>query len=344
MLTFKAPWRLPLCIAFGMLAFERSSLGDITFSPNNILVTQDFQIREYTPDGVRVQTINVPHPNPAEPGASLTRDVVVLSNGNVAVFNGAFRPYLSVLNTQNGTWTHTTHDGWSDSGNAGHAGMGAFGSRVFVTDQSTAGSEEAGMIAFDIESGTSVRFDPSRGQGDVNVGLDGKLYSFSRGGSPVDELYVHNPLTLQIDRTITLSEGYTANGIAANRKGEIFLTDGSASIRKLSPTGQVLHSYPTPTFGITDIDISPDGRVIFGTRTEGAFLTDETFGIFDRIPNLPNVRVGFTYAVPEPTSAAMVAMALVLTQCRVSRTRRRTRRLDATRGKDRDGRVPGRIP
>jgi len=296
-----------VAVALGFLVCQ-PSLADIVIDPANILVAVDQTIREYTMTGSLVQTIPVPYPVSPRPGTEWLKDVVMVDSDHMAVFNGTFSPYLSVLELSTGSWSHQTLAGWTMGNSQDLSGMGAYRSRVFVTDGSTVGGEPRGTIVFDMDAGTANRFEDRKGTHDVNVGLDGKLYLYGEDWGDPDVLHIYDPQSLTYERTIRFPEYFTARGVAANRDGEIYLTRGG-EVMKISPTGQLLDVYPFPNFFPSDIDIAPDGRVIVATPYNGVYITDESFTEFTNISGFFDARVGFAFAVPEPSSLALLVAA-----------------------------------
>jgi len=296
-----------VAVALGFLVCQ-PSLANIVIDPANILVAVDQSIREYTMTGTLVQTIPVPYPVPQYPLTVWLKDVVIVDENRLGVFNGTLDPYLSVLDISTGIWSHKTLAGWSVGNNIYTSGMGAYGGRVFVTDGSPVVGPERGTVVFDLDAGTADRFEDRKGTNDVNIGLDGKLYLYGEDWGDPDVVHVYDPITLNYERTVRFPDYFTTYGIAANHAGEIYLTRGG-EVMKISPAGQLLGVFPVPFWHITDIDIAPDGRVLLGTTSDGVYITDESFADFMHIPNLNDTRVAFAFAVPEPSSLGLLATA-----------------------------------
>jgi hypothetical protein len=58
------------------------------------------------------------------------------------------------------------------------------------------------MVVFDADTGTGNRFEPRFGTRDVNIGADGKLYSIGARFVSQDSIYVYDPITLEMERTL----------------------------------------------------------------------------------------------------------------------------------------------
>ncbi|MDX2199616.1 MAG: hypothetical protein SF069_11680 [Phycisphaerae bacterium] len=278
--------------------------------PGNILVIGQTEIGEYTAAGVLVQSITVPWPGGGtRPINERLRDSVALPDGRIAVFNGTFSPWLSVYDSHSGGWDHRTFAGWSTANSARAGGITAIGQRVIASDERTSGAGvPSGMVRFDLDSGATSRFETERGRQDVNIGLDGKLYALGTGTDPITEVYVFDPISLTRERTILLNFPVSASGIAANAGGELYITEnGTSSIHHFAKDGEPIRTILTPGTSPNDIDIAPDGRVIFSTQTSGAFITDESFESIRLLTNVPlEEYVSFASYVPEPSSLALL--------------------------------------
>src|SRR5262249_2275021 len=181
----------------------------------NILVSDEVfggtgRVREFTPSGQLVQTFNFP----LAPGDGQPRSITVDSNGNIQIYNGTFTPYLTTLNPVTGAVvSNVTLPGWSTVNNITYGGLGAFGHYVFATDMFTfGGGEPNGMIRFNVNDGTALRFasGPPNGPGDyiqLAVGKDGLLYGEFPGTSPGGNgVNVFDPTTLTLLRSLYLHQ------------------------------------------------------------------------------------------------------------------------------------------
>ena len=247
----------------------------------NLLISTSEQLYEYTPNGTLVQSYPIPYPG-TDPSTESARDIVATPSGDVFVFNGTFRPFLSTLSTSTDTWQHQTHEGWSIVNNGSYGGIATLGDFVFVTDMLTDGN---GVVRFDLANGTSLRFAENIEPIDLTIGLDGLLYVLHSGGSPGGRFIdVFDPLTMDFIHTISLADifGHTEHrSIAVNANGDIFIADWDGEIQKIDAAGNVLnvrlldHCYLA--CNLFDINVSRDGLVVIGDRFGGVTLTDEDF-------------------------------------------------------------------
>jgi hypothetical protein len=239
--------------------------------PANILVSTDGaypqqHFREYTTAGVLVRSVNIPPGGTAEDARDLAAD----SNGNVLFYNGTFSPYLSTYNAHTGAWAHQTHAGWSTVNNVSYGGLALFGDYAFVTDMSTAGATDKGIVRFNRIDGTSTRFAGSTEFIDLTIGLDGKLY-----GLAGNSINVYDPVSTVLERTVTLptllggvTQDYRA--IAVNNYGDIYAATWNEDIHRFFGSGTYWHSttLSAPSFyDLTDIDASADGKLLVGARS-----------------------------------------------------------------------------
>jgi hypothetical protein len=101
--------RALLLAGLAMMLGSPDTRANIVIDPDNILVTYFQSIREYTRDGTLVQSIPVPYPDEPRPGTEWLKDVAMLADGRMAVFNGTFSPYMSILESRVGnSWSHST--------------------------------------------------------------------------------------------------------------------------------------------------------------------------------------------------------------------------------------------
>jgi hypothetical protein len=295
--------RALLLAGLAMMLGSPDTRANIVIDPDNILVTYFQSIREYTRDGTLVQSIPVPYPDEPRPGTEWLKDVAMLADGRMAVFNGTFSPYMSILEPGSGMWTHSTIDGWSVGNGSAISGIGAFGTRVFANDQdfvSFIGDE--GMVVFDADTGTGNRFEPRFGTRDVNIGADGKLYSIGARFVSQDSIYVYDPITLELERTLAHPNEFDPGAVAADADGNIYIVEAHR-VRKTAPNGDLIEIISLPTFFSSERSRHcPDGTVLIGSHVDGVFITDLSFSEYTQIPVPGNARVGFAFGIPEPSS------------------------------------------
>lgn len=206
--------------------------------------------------------------------AGYARDLAVLDDGRVAVFNGTFKPILSVYSPALHVWEHYSAPGWSTVNNVSYGGIDAIGERVFVTNMSTSGSPNQGMAVFDLSDG-SLAFVSGDGYIDLTVGEDGYLYALS--GSGVDKF---DPDTLEVVAEIAVSAGRT---VAVNAAGELFVADWNGVVKKYDQSGNQLASLEIGG-SFYDISLRLNGDLMLSSRFEDLAITDTDLGTFVRVP------------------------------------------------------------
>lgn len=251
-----------------------AGLGQATAGPlqsGNVLISTGETLYEYTQAGTRVRTVPIPYPGGSRPLVETARDIVVDANGNPAVYNGTFDPYLSRYNVATGTWTHPTHAGWSTFNHVSYGGLARSGNFVFATDMLTGGTGDypQGLVRFDLGGGAPVRFADTLDFIDVTLGQDGRLYAL-KGETMV---YVYDPSTLALLRTVNLPTYIQA--ITASATGELYGTSvDDDCIYRFSSTGAPLNRIHSTTSDPMDIDLAANGLVVVGSRSGQVIFTD----------------------------------------------------------------------
>lgn len=257
-----------------------------SFTPGNLLLetratTGDFVARlvEVTPSGSIVQTVDVPPVGDTEP-----RDLVVDELGRAHVFNGTFVPYLSSYNPATGSWQNHTFAGWSIINNVTYGGIAVAGSFVFVTDQATFGTGQmpSGIVRFDTNDFSAVRFADGSDYIDLTLGWDGLLYALYPSGSPGGTAAdVWNPATLSLVRTVSLPSTQGLRALAVDGAGTIFAVGLNTGVYKYSSSGAQLAFIDTQILlgtsdYLDDIDLGPGGKLAISTDCGGIAIGDVT--------------------------------------------------------------------
>jgi hypothetical protein len=261
-----------------------------------------YRIREYGLDGSVRQTIIPPAP-PNSTDLQNPRDLVVGSDGRLSLFNGTFDPYLSTFDPVPNSWSHVTRADWATVNNVSYGGIARYGNNVFVTDM-LEGSPAGGVVVFDTGAGTSSEFATSLSPTDLNLGLDGKLWVLS--GSVA---YAFNPATFAAMGSVNLPGGFDIRGLAVDQNGDFYLATWDGVLAHVGPGGNLLG---TRSFGgsLIDVDVSPGGGVLVGTRLDGAWLTDTSLSTPLQIES--GRWNSFVSFVPEPGVLYGVALLGVL--------------------------------
>lgn len=270
------------------------ALSDSLFQGDSILIMSDNTLYEYSPNGMLISQI----PIPSNAENEKARDLTILEDGRLAVFNGTFYPELSVYNGTN--WQSFSVDGWSTPNNLSYGGITSIGNTVFVTDGYTgAGGEAKGLIAIDLDGGVSQRFIDTSDYIDITLGEDDLLYALKNTYGDVD---VIDPVTLAVMRSIDLGHTSASRGVTANAEGMIYMVSWDGYIGHYNESGALLN---TLFIGgnLQDIDVDSTGRIIVGSRFGQAYLTDETISTFSEIlATSSNTFVSFVSPIttPEP--------------------------------------------
>ncbi|HEX7028491.1 MAG TPA: hypothetical protein VF268_14720 [Gammaproteobacteria bacterium] len=287
--------QMSLVVVFFCSVMPVSVLADAGFRPGNILVSTNDTVYEYTTDGELVTQI----PIPASPENEMPRDLTVLQDGRLAVFNGTFSPVLSVFDGS--VWTDLSIDGWSTPNNITYGGITSIGDTVFVTDGYTAGGEAKGLIAVDLAGGTHERFIDANDYIDLTLGKDGLLYALRNVYGALD---VVDPATYSVIRSVSLGHTSSSRSAIANADGIIYMVSLSGYIGQYDSNGTLLNTLSIRSY-IHDIDIDNDGRIIVGSNSGEVYLTDENLSSFSEIPvSTSDTFVSFVTPVTFPEDPA----------------------------------------
>ncbi|MBC7964864.1 MAG: proprotein convertase P-domain-containing protein, partial [Fuerstia sp.] len=128
-------------------------------NPPDKIVAVNNELRRYDDAGALVSTDTIPWPAGARPVDQNAHDVVVMANGNIAVYNGTTTAFLSVFNIGTGVWSHISLAGLSTSAaDGGTGGITTSGDYVFLTDMETNVGDLFGLVRVDVRNGTVNRF------------------------------------------------------------------------------------------------------------------------------------------------------------------------------------------
>jgi hypothetical protein len=251
-------------------------------TPGNFLVSDETfgapgRVREFTPSGDLVQTFTFPSPAPG--GDGQPRSIIVDSNSNIQIYNGTFHPVLTTLDPVSGTVVNnTSFPGWSTINNTTYGGLGAFDHYVFATSTKTGSSDQNGIIRFDVNDYSGVRFG-SNDYIQLAIGLDGLLYAQTPPTSPGGYLLdVFDPTTLAFQRTINL--GLDLRSIAVDENGNIFATNiNDSHIYQFDTNGVLQNTVDTGVRGLSEIVISNSDQLLAASNGT-LVLTDTSLSSF----------------------------------------------------------------
>ncbi len=191
------------------------------------------------------------------------RDLTVLDDGRIAIFNGVFTPVLSIYDPELHTWENLRHDGWGIVNNGTYGGIDSLGSFVFVTDMNIGNINSQGIVKFDLATNTSEHF-PGKEYIDLSLGLDNKLYALA--GYDVD---IYDPVTMALLDSISVQE---SRAVTADNEGNIYLVTWSGDVLKYDSLGTIQASLSTNT-SLYDININPRNELLFTDREQRLLKT-----------------------------------------------------------------------
>ena len=277
------------------------------------LATADNQIRSFDSSGNQLDTIDIQYATGNYPVTEYARDLVMLNNGNIAVYNGTFDAYLSIYDFQTTSWNHYTNPGFSTVNNGSYGGIGTLGDHIFLTDMNTAGDPSAGILRFSQSTETFTLFGGGVGFRDVTVGLDNAVY-----GATANQIHVYDPDTLIQQELITVPVT-NLRGVTADQDGRIFAVTWDEALYEFDRDGNILNSLDVLPFmsgsGDThDIDINHEGTILFGHRFGNFYLTDSNLDnvLEYTADNFDDSFVAFVNVVPEPSSAMILFGFLIV--------------------------------
>jgi hypothetical protein len=292
----------------------------VSLTPGNIIVHNSQSsgiddLFEYTPSGVRVQTI------PIVPYLG-GQDLVIDRDGRANINNS---PTLEIITPSTGSLTTRTFDGWTTVGNLTYGGITAFDRYVYAADMNTSGDgAPQGVVRFDLDGGATTRFATSADPLDLNIGLDGLLYTLSRGsafnggGNRVD---VFDPISMTFIRGLDLPEEH--RGIAVDWNGHIYTAqrDNVSRVNHFSAAGVLLDQIPDPGVGgFADIDINRKGEIVIASHGGKLLMTttalDSIASFTTRLSSGTCFASWIPGPVPEPNSFVLALVAAVVTHRR----------------------------
>ncbi|MFM7168792.1 MAG: glutaminyl-peptide cyclotransferase [Planctomycetaceae bacterium] len=217
----------------GTLTISRSNT-DI-FSPDRIVAVNN-SLRFFDRQGLLKSTVPVPWPSGFRPTGQTVRDVAVMEDGKIAVFNGTSTVYISIYNPGDGSWTHQIINNASASASdAGTGGLATSGTSVYISDLETSAGDAYGLVRYDVSSGQIDRF----GTKAFGPRLFGSTW-------PESDVYELDPTTgASIRNFKTPASGGGSAGCAFDGKYIWFIVDDSSNnLYKIdADTGSVVDTF-----------------------------------------------------------------------------------------------------
>lgn len=289
------------------LAFKTfSPEGASDINQESVLVMGDNTLYRYSYSGALLDTQQIPKIYQTENA----RDIVPISETDIAVFNGQFSPNLSIFNGN--SWTHKEFEGWSTVANVAYGGIAADSVYVYLTDMSTgSGGGAQGIVRYDREQDTFERFLTDSGFIDITLGEDGMLYALM---NVYGRLAVINPVNMVVERELELGHLSSSRAATADKDGTIYLAAWNGEISKFDSEGNLISSVSTGE-AYSDIDIRGDHILLSSYYEEQALLyTTELEPIATFPAGGRHTFAAFSYLqpqaqIPEPDVIAEVSVS-----------------------------------
>jgi len=216
-------------------------------APNSFAVVNN-RLLEHNSSGVQVSNRVIPWPTGTRPVSEIARDLVVMENGRVAVYNGTTTAYLSILNPANNTWQHILVPGLSsDPTVSGSGGISSSGDYVFLSDMSTSSTDPFGVVRVDTITQSVTRF--------ANKSLGYRMFVKDVFGNNILEIDLQTGATintLPVPAALGTRDDFD-NGMAFDGTS-LWLTGGSTSPNTLykidADNGAVLETHFISTIGV----------------------------------------------------------------------------------------------
>lgn len=302
------------------------------FTPGDILVSEapsgssgaaePSTIREYTPTGVLVQTLQVPV-LPGQDNTDYTRGMAIDSSGRLDVFNGTFHVGISTYDPTTNSWSSTLLPAEVfNGGNYGH--IATYGKYVFLENEIATDSTPAGIIRLDTTTGLWQQInapDPGGYSNDLSMGPGGLLYSLDTptdGDVSVTPIRVYDPNTLSLVKTIPLDQTLYGFGsdVLPVPDGTFWLCEDVPPAYRVDSNGHIIgiHSFDIPsTTWIDDYEISADGTIMRVETNGHINLYDSNFNALNDFSTTNPYAFGsFGAFVPAPEPGSVVALTLSL--------------------------------
>lgn len=203
----------------------------------------------------------------ADESMETIRDLCMLDDGRIAIFNGTFSPRLTLYDPLTGEWKDQEAEGFWICNNLSVGGIGCLEDQVFVGGM----SEGAALIRFDLSSGLTTGVGGGAGYQDVNVGGDGLVYALD--SISADFIDVYEPESMEIVDEIQIDFG-DARGLAVDAGGVIYVAIWEDKVHQITPEGVQSSVQIARTHNLYDIDINRNGSVLFGGWSETVSLMD----------------------------------------------------------------------
>jgi len=256
--------------------FTVEPVSENFFTPGNIIVSSSNNLYEVNSSGQIIQQIEIPSAGNTVESA---RDIAFDDEGNIHVYNGTFSPTLSTYYTASESWTHRSINGFNTINNIRYGGIDTFKNYVFLTDMSNPTDDTQGVIRYDLESETYVRFAESIEPVDLVLGLDGLLYVLSSG---VNFITVYEPSTLSLVKSFNTTGLQGSSGpssIAVDSESNIYIGNTDGDIQRVDADSNLvktvtLYRDNELTGSVSDVNLREDGILGLSGRFGEIYLEE----------------------------------------------------------------------
>lgn len=219
------------------------------------------------------------------------RDLTILDDGRIAVFNGHDTPSLSIYNPLHATWQHKKYQDWNTLNFDSYGGIAHFNQFVFVSDMTVNDNNTAGIVRFNLENDSAELF--AGGEYiDITLGGDNMLYALS--GLQVDK---YHPQTMALIDSYTISE---ARAITVDDNSNIYTASWRGIIKKYDASGIEINSLDINDYNISgdfyDFDNYAQNTLVLTNSNQQVVLVSDDF-ISVQLQNR-DIRASFIAQVP----------------------------------------------
>ena len=300
----------PVARGFNRIRFQAESdctvyLDNLQISPRSgwsaqsgaFLATYDESLRLYSASGTVLREVAVP---PAGGCCDYPRDLTLLDDGRIAIFNGTFSPQLSLYNPVTHRWTHLQAEDWSLINNGTYGGIASSGDYVYVGNMRNARNDRAGVIRFNTITGQTTFFGETD-YIDLTLGLDGVLYALDGRGTTVhgfdlDSLSLINSTGIN-----------SARAIAVDANSTLFSATWGGLIQRHNVDGSIDISLDAGG-SLFDLNLRADGLLLASDRDGRLFSTSTDLSTFSNI--VATNAADFVEVVSPAATSSSVARAL----------------------------------
>jgi outer membrane protein assembly factor BamB len=272
-----------------------SPLENLFATDTFMVTTDDQQLKFFDADGQLIKQATIPVTDSHY--SAEDRDLVILNDGKVAVYNGTYSPSLSIYSPEKHQWQHLSDAEWSTVNNDSYGGIAALDDAVFVTNMTTSYNNSAGLIKIDLTTNTFTFVD---GQEfiDLTIGLDGYLYAMVENG-----VYKYDTETLVLEDTFVIS---SATSLAVDASGNIYTASLTGNVTQYSSAGletktisvNEINSLSYWDSNLQDININDYGDLYITNIDQKIFITESSLETISFYHESTNYNAEFLALLP----------------------------------------------